>query len=202
MKENSATTVNTVNNQDIDSARLEMMRTYLVGLMDEANSRKLMHCSPEVIEPIYNGSTRMSPASIFINTGSSEDMAYIRRKAQELGEEFQLSMKNHTCHFDGPGDQGRDTANTKYLAYADTEISSLQKKLDHDVGEKEVRTIMTDIMKTKEMIISFISRGPVGSPVADPTLQMTDSFYVIHSEFLLYRMMDPDAFSKDVADKG
>lgn len=202
MKKNNTTTVHSQNNQDIDISRLEMMRTYLAGLMDEANCRKLMHCSPEVIEPIYNGSTRMSPASIFINTGSPEDIAYIRGKALEAGEEFQLTKKNHTCHFDGPGDQGRDTANTKYLAYADTEISSLQKKEEHRAGVVEARTILTDIMKTKEMIISFISRGPIGSPVADPTLQITDSYYVIHSEYLLYRMMDPAAFSKDVADKG
>ncbi|NOQ46036.1 MAG: phosphoenolpyruvate carboxykinase (GTP) [Desulfobulbaceae bacterium] len=202
MKENSTITVHTRNSLDVDISRLEMMRTYLVSLMDEANCQKLMYCSPEVIEPIYNGSTRMSPASIFINTGSREDVAYIRQKALETSEEFSLTKKNHTCHFDGPGDQGRDTANTKYLAYADTEISSLQKKEEHRAGVIEARNIITDIMKTKEMIISFISRGPIGSPVADPTLQVTDSFYVTHSEFMLYRMMDPDAFSLDVADKG
>ncbi len=202
MKTNSSTTVHTRNSQDVDISRLEMMKTYLVSLMDEANCQKLMHCSPEVIEPIYNGSTRMNPASIFINTGSQEDMAYIRQKALEKGEEFPLTKKNHTCHFDGVNDQGRDTANTKYLAYADTEISSLQKKVEHRTGVVEARNIITDIMKTKEMIISFISRGPIGSPVADPTLQVTDSYYVTHSEFLLYRMMDPEAFSKDVAEKG
>ncbi len=202
MRTNSSTTVHTRNSQDVDISRLEMMKTYLVSLMDEANSQKLMHCSPEVIEPIYNGSTRMNPASIFINTGSEEDMAYIRQKALDKGEEFPLTKKNHTCHFDGVNDQGRDTANTKYLAYADTEISSLQKKEEHRTGVVEVRNIITDIMKTKEMIISFISRGPIGSPVADPTLQITDSYYVIHSEFLLYRMMAPDTFSQDVAQKG
>jgi phosphoenolpyruvate carboxykinase (GTP) len=202
MELNSATASHTRNSQDIDISRLEMMKTYLVSLMDEANCQKLMHCSPEVIEPIYNGSTRMNPATIFINTGSDDDMAYIRQKALEKGEEFSLTKDNHTCHFDGPDDQGRDTANTKYLAYADTEISSLQKKEAHRTGVIEARTIITDIMQDKEMIISFISRGPIGSPVADPTLQITDSYYVIHSEFILYRMMDPDTFSKDVAQKG
>ncbi|MEN8191033.1 MAG: phosphoenolpyruvate carboxykinase domain-containing protein, partial [Thermodesulfobacteriota bacterium] len=53
-----------------------------------------------------------------------------------------------------------------------------------------------------QMIVSFISRGPIGSPVADPTLQVTDSFYVTHSESILYRMIDPAAFCKDVAQKG
>ena len=98
----------TRNSQDIDISRLEMMKTYLVSLMDEANCQKLMFLSPEVIEPIYNGSTRMSPATIFINTGSPEDMAYIRQKAMEKKEEFSLIKDNHTCHFDGPDDQGRD----------------------------------------------------------------------------------------------
>jgi len=170
--------------------------------MDEPNQKKMMECSSEVLVPIYNGATRMSPKSIFINSGSAEDIAYVRKMALEIGEEFQLAIDCHTCHFDGPNDQGRDTANTKYLAYTDTEISSLQKKEELQVGVVEARSIITDIMKTKEMIISFISRGPVGSPVSDPTLQVTDSYYVIHSEFLLYRMMDPAAFSKDVAEKG
>ncbi len=201
MKKNTET-VRTGNRQDVDVSRLEMMRTYLVSLMDEDNVEKLMACSPEVVVPIYNGSTRMSPASIFINSGSEKDMAYVRERALAAGEEFQLAGKNHTCHFDGPGDQGRDTANTKYLAYPGTEISSLQKKEEHRAGVVEAHNILTDIMQKKEMIISFISRGPIGSPVADPTLQVTDSYYVIHSEFMLYRMMDPETFSKDVADKG
>ncbi len=202
MKEKNASVVNKRNSSDVDISRLEMMKTYLTSLMDEANCDKLTYCSPAVIEPIYNGATRMSPASIFINTGSDEDMGYIRRQALERGEEFSLTEKNHTCHFDGPGDQGRDTANTKYLAYADTEISSLQNKAEHRAGVIEARTIITDIMRNKEMIVSFISRGPIGSPVADPTLQITDSYYVIHSEYILYRMTGPETFSRDVAEKG
>lgn len=189
-------------NKGADISRINMMRNYLVSLMDEANAAKLAYCSPEVIEPIYNGSTRMGPASIFINTGSQEDISYIRETALKQGEEFALKINGHTCHFDGPNDQGRDTANSKYLAYPDTEISSLQKKEPHRAGVVEVRNILTDIMTGKEMIVSFISRGPIGSPVSDPTLQITDSYYVIHSEYLLYRMMSPEEFSKDVAEKG
>ncbi|MBU1234665.1 MAG: phosphoenolpyruvate carboxykinase (GTP) [Proteobacteria bacterium] len=182
--------------------RQEMMRTYLTGLMNSSNQDKFCCLSPEVMEPIYNGSTRMNPATIFINSGSEEDIQYIREQAIKRGEEVSLAMTGHTCHFDGPNDQGRDTANTKYLAYDSTEISSLQKKEVHRSGIIEVRNIMDNIMNKREMIVSFISRGPVGSPVADPTLQMTDSFYVTHSEYILYRMMRPAAFSKDVAAKG
>jgi len=202
MQKKNTVPVHARNSRNVDISRLKMMRTYLVSLMDEANCQKLVYCTPEVIEPIYNGATRMSPASIFINTGSREDMTYIRQKSLEDGEEFALTRKKHTGHFDGVDDQGRDTANTKYLAYADTEISSLQKKMEHRSGVVEIRSIITDIMEKKEMIISFISRGPIGSPVADPTLQVTDSFYVTHSEHMLYRMIDPETFSKDVADKG
>lgn len=188
--------------RDLDISRLEMMRTYLVSLMDEDNCQKLMYCSPGVIEPIYNEATRDSPAAIFLNSGSTEDMAYIRARALEQGEEFTLQRPGHTCHFDGPGDQGRDTANTRYLAYADTEISSLQNKNEHRAGIIEARTLFTDIMAGREMIVSFILRGPVGCPVSDPTLQVTDSFYVTHSEHLLYRMLDPETFSDEVAAKG
>ncbi len=187
---------------DVDISRLEMMRTYLSNLMDEPNQKKMLECSYDVLAPIYNGATRMSPSTIFINSGSPDDINYIRQKALEVGEEFQLAKNHHTCHFDGPNDQGRDTANTKYLAYADTEISSLQKKEELQSGVVEARTIITDIMQKKEMIISFISRGPIGSVVSDPTLQVTDSYYVIHSEYLLYRMMSAELFSKDVEEKG
>ncbi len=202
MKNQKTTKLQRQNSLDMDISRLEMMKTYLASLMDDANRRKMMQCSPEVLEPIYNGSTRLNPSSIFINTGSEEDIQYIRHKAVEHGEEFALASSNHTCHFDGPNDQGRDTANTKYLAYADTKISSLQKKVDHRTGIVEVRNILTDILAEKEMVISFISRGPIGSVVADPTMQITDSYYVTHSEHMLYRMMTPEAFSQDVAEKG
>jgi phosphoenolpyruvate carboxykinase (GTP) len=202
MDKSSATAIHNQNSSNISISRLAMMKTYLTSLMDEENCLKLLHCSPEVIEPIYNGSTRMNPASIFINTGSDMDMAYIRRKALEKGEEFNLTRKMHTYHFDGSGDQGRDTANTKYLAYTDTEISSLQEKKKHRTGVVEVHNIMSDITRNRELIISFISRGPFGCPVSDPTLQITDSYYVIHSEYMLYRMVEPKAFSKDVAEKG
>ena len=119
--------------------RLEMMRTYLAGLMDDDNYQKLAHCSPQVIGPIFNGAIRMDPASIFINTGSDKDIDYIRQMALSKKEESPLAIKRHTYHFDGPNDQGRDTANTKYLAHSDTEISSLQQKEEHRTGILEVR---------------------------------------------------------------
>ena len=180
----------------------EKMRTYLAGLMNSSNQQKFGQVSSEVMEQIYNGSIRMNPASIFINSGSEEDIQYIREQAITRGEEVPLAITGHTYHFDGVDDQGRDVANTKYLAYDTTEISTLQKKEVHRRGIFEISCIMDNIMNSREMIVSFISRGPVGSLVADPTLQLTDSCYVTHSEYLLYRMMSPADFSKDVSDKG
>lgn len=187
---------------NVDAPSLDIMLAYLENLMDEKNCAKLSRCSPEVVQPIYYGAIRVDPASIFINTGSEEDINYIRQQALEKGEELPLAIKKHTYHFDGPNDQGRDVANTKYLASPETEISSLQKKIDHQTGIMEVRNLLNNIMRRREMIVTFISRGPIGCPAADPTLQLTDSFYVVHSEFLLYRMMPPEAFSEDVAKKG
>jgi phosphoenolpyruvate carboxykinase (GTP) len=182
--------------------RRKKMRTFLAGLMDDDNRAKLQLCSDEVLEPLYLGAKRMKPAAIFLNNGSREDIVYIRRQALAHREELPLASRKHTYHFDGPDDQGRDTANTKYLAAKDTRISSLQEKMDLQEGLREIDEIMTGIMKGREMLVSFISRGPIGSPVADPTLQLSDSYYVMHSEYLLYRMIDPAEFSRDVAAKG
>jgi len=59
MKTKNAVNTRNRHSQDIDISRLEMMKTYLVSLMDKANFQKLKYCSPEIIEPINNGSTRM-----------------------------------------------------------------------------------------------------------------------------------------------
>ncbi|MFO7606046.1 MAG: phosphoenolpyruvate carboxykinase domain-containing protein [Desulfurivibrionaceae bacterium] len=174
----------------------------LSALMDEANAGKLARCSPEVLEPIHRGVVRMTPSSIFINTGSAEDLDYVRRQALARGEEELLAIPNHYCHFDGPNDQGRDMANTGYLARDTTAINSLQTKKELRAGLEEIADIMEGIMTGREMIVSFIFRGPIGCEATDPTMQITDSYYVIHSEALLYRMAGPTEFSRDVAEKG
>jgi len=185
-----------------EELRPETIHARLSALVDDANKEKLKHCSLEVLEPIYRGVIRMGPASIFINTGSAADLDYIRSQALSRGEEGLLATPNHYYHFDGPRDQGRDMANTKYLADDSTEISSLQTKKKLQAGLKEIEEIMWGIMHGREMIVSFISRGPLGCKATDPTLQITDSYYVIHSESLLYRMAGPDEFSRDVKEKG
>lgn len=188
--------------EDEDIVSLEVMREYLASFLDMENHEKLLRCSIEVTRPIYHGAFHMQPASIVINTGSIEELNHIRKMALKKREEIPLNKKHHTCHFDGPEDQGRDTVHTKYLAYPDTPINSLQKKKDWQEGITEILGIMKNIMADKTMIVSFILRGPAGSKTADPTIQITNSYYVVHSEDILYRMISPAGFSGEVSNKG
>ena len=47
---------------------------------------------------------------------------------------------------------------------------------------------MTGIMRGKEMVVGFYMRGPVGSPVSNPAMEITSSAYVSHSAEILYGM--------------
>ena len=42
-------------------------------------------------------------------------------------------------------------------------------------------------MKGKSAIVLFFSEGPTESPLTIPYVQFTDSWYVAHSELILYR---------------
>jgi phosphoenolpyruvate carboxykinase (GTP) len=48
-------------------------------------------------------------------------------------------------------------------------------------------SLMDGIMKGKDMIIRFFTLGPKNSVFSIPAMQITDSWYVAHSEDLLYR---------------
>ena len=127
------------------------------------------------------------PKSIFVNTGSSEDLDYIRKKTLELGEEIDLSTEGHTIHFDNARDQARDKKNTKILIPKEKELQGVNT-LDRDEGLGEVKGLLKGTMCDKEMIVGFHSLGPSGSEFSLPAIQITDSLYVAHSETILYRM--------------
>lgn len=127
------------------------------------------------------------PASVFISTDSLEDRDYVRKKAIEQGEEFHLSTKGHTCHFDGIRDQGRDTENTRYLLPPDVHLGKHINSMDRDEGVAEVKGFLDGAMAGKEMITRFYCLGPKASIFSQLCCQITDSFYVAHSEDLLYR---------------
>ncbi len=141
----------------------------------------------EVIIKIANAIAMCEPDDIFINTGSEKDRQFIRDLALEKKEEAPLAMPRHTIHFDLSEEQGRIIDRTYYIANEDEKISSLANRMDRADAIVEVRDKMVRIMKGKTMIIGFYVRGPVGSPVSNPALEITSSTYVSHSAEILYR---------------
>jgi phosphoenolpyruvate carboxykinase (GTP) len=146
---------------------------------------KIKH--PEVLKKIANSIVICNPCTIFINTGSKEDKAFIKNLSLEKKEEKPLAMDGHTIHYDLAEEQGRIVDRTFYIANPEDHISSLANRLDRPSALEEVRSNLTDIMKDKTMIVGFYMRGPVGSPVSNPALEITSSAYVSHSAELLYR---------------
>jgi len=128
----------------------------------------------------------LEPSKVFVCTDSPEDEHYVRWKALYYGEEKMLETPNHTVHYDNYYDQARDKANTKLLVPGGKEIPFLNTK-DRDEGLKEIRELMKGVMRGKELFICFFVLGPNRSVFTIPAVQLTDSAYVAHSEFILYR---------------
>lgn len=136
---------------------------------------------------IANAISLCEPDRVFINTGSPEDVQWIRDYSLEKGEEKPLPMAGHTIHFDLKEEQGRIIDRTYYIADEGEAVSSLALKLLRQNAIDEVRDKMGGIMKGKTMIVGFYNRGPIGSPASNPALEITSSAYVSHSAELLYR---------------
>lgn len=128
-----------------------------------------------------------NPDSVFVRTDSPEDEAYIRQQAVARGEEKKLKTKGHTVHFDGYFDQGRDKFSTRYLLRPDEVLGSDIQSINRDKGHKEIHEMYTNSMVGKEMLVCFFCLGPTNSKFSIPAVQITDSFYVGHSEAILYR---------------
>ena len=144
--------------------------------------------NPNVHEFIAKTSDLCHAEQIFVCSDSAEDIAYVRRQAIVTGEEKAiLTLQGHTVHFDGEYDQGRDRQNTKYLVPRGISLSKALNQMDRQDGLAEVRGLMKDSMKGRTMIVRFISLGPANSVFTILGLQCTDSWYVAHSEDLLYR---------------
>ncbi|MCX5883456.1 MAG: phosphoenolpyruvate carboxykinase, partial [Deltaproteobacteria bacterium] len=96
-------------------------------------------------------------------------------------------MENHTLHFDLKEEQGRILDRTFYIANEGDLVSSLANKMLRQDALRDIREKMVGIMAGKVMLVGFYIRGPVGSPVSNPALEITSSAYVTHSAELLYR---------------
>ena len=171
---------------------MAIMNPYLEALqpkLSESDFKKLSAMdNPNVHEFIAKESDLCHPEKIFICSDSAEDIAHVRKQAFASGEEQAiLTLLGHAIHFDGEYDQGRDRQATKYLVPKGITLSKALSQIDRQEGLAEVRGFLRDSMQGKTMIVRFISLGPPDSIFTILGLQCTDSWYVAHSEDLLYR---------------
>ncbi|MFZ0240609.1 MAG: phosphoenolpyruvate carboxykinase (GTP) [Desulfobacterales bacterium] len=136
---------------------------------------------------IANAIAMCRPERVFINTGTESDRQFIRELALERGEEATLPMAGHTIHFDLKEEQGRIIDRTFYFTNPGELVSSLANKIDRNDALQDIREKMSGIMTGMTMVVGFYLRGPVGSPVSNPALEITSSAYVSHSAEILYR---------------
>lgn len=190
--------LNTLGKIDSPAQALEVFKQ----TMDDTQLAKISTIDhQDVLIRIANAIVLCQPDTVFINTGSPEDQGVIKSLALEKKEEQPLAMENHTIHFDLADEQGRIVDRTFYIANPEDHISSLANRMDRGKARKDIETSLTGIMKGMTMIIGFYMRGPVGSPVSNPALEITSSAYVSHSAELLYRNAYAD-FNQEVINRG
>ncbi len=168
------------------------MNPYLEALQPKLSSKDFQKLeaidNPNVHEFIAKASDLSHPERIFICSDSAEDIAYVRKQAIACGEEQAiLTLQGHTVHFDGEQDQGRDRLATKYLVPKGIILSKALNQIDRQEGLTEIHSALRNLMAGRTMIVRFISLGPIDSIFTILGLQCTDSWYVAHTESLLYR---------------
>ncbi|MFW9894283.1 MAG: phosphoenolpyruvate carboxykinase (GTP) [Candidatus Thorarchaeota archaeon] len=161
--------------------------------IDSPNLRKLEELNNRHVLKIVNDFVSLcKPEKATVITDSKEDIEYCRLKAIIVGEEARLGTEGHTIHYDGfytmsNHDQARDIANTKVLIPKGEYASPWINTIEREQGIKEILKIMDGCMEGRECLIRFFCLGPLNSKFSILALQLTDSFYVAHSEDLLYR---------------
>ena len=161
----------------------------LKSKMSESSFAKLTALkNPKVMEFIGFFAQHCDPKSIFVGTDSAEDIDYVRKQAIAKGEEEVLANSEQTIHWDGYGDQARDKENTRFMVYKENlESMKALNSIEYDKGYEEIMSISKGIMKGKDVVVLFFSEGPTESVFTIPCVQFTDSWYVAHSELILYR---------------
>ncbi len=163
-------------------------RDFLKQQLGDEGYNKLMRIdNPNLHEFIAKYVEHCNPDKVFVCTDDPADIKYIREAAIRNSEETKLKTEGHTIHFDNYYDQARDKEHTVILVPKGVNLGSTIKTGDRDEGIKEIHDIMKDIMKGKELYIRFFCLGPTNSEFSIPSLQLTDSAYVAHSEDILYR---------------
>ena len=158
-------------------------------LISQDDVEKLFNLKNEhVLKIIKQFVDLCKPSKVTVISDSKEDIEYVRQKTIAINEEIKLQINGHTVHYDSFYDQARDKENTKVLVPKGEYRSPWINTMDRGEGLKEVLEIMEGSMKGKECLVRFFCLGPINSKFTIGALQLTDSFYVAHSEDLLYRI--------------
>ncbi|NHJ19854.1 MAG: phosphoenolpyruvate carboxykinase (GTP) [Candidatus Lokiarchaeota archaeon] len=158
------------------------------GLISQKDTDKLFALRNEhVLEIVKKFVDLCKPRKVTVISDSKEDIEYVRQHSILNREESKLQIAGHTIHYDGYYDQARDKNNTKVLVPKGEYKSPWINTMDREEGLKDVFDIMDGCMEGKECLIRFFCLGPINSKFTIGALQLTDSFYVAHSEDLLYR---------------
>ncbi len=158
--------------------------------MSAESYRKLLELdNPKLFEFIGEYTELCEPDSVYMCNDSDADAEYIRKNSLALKEEKPLTKEGHTIHYDGFQDQGRAPGATKNLVRKELVplMGGALLAKEREEGLAEVLGILKGIMKGKQAIVKLSCEGPTHSPFSIACAQMSDSFYVCHSEELLYR---------------
>jgi len=161
------------------------METYKISDEDRAKLDALGN--GKVWSVIREAAELMKPRDIMVFTDNPDELDRVRQLSIERGEEAPLAMEGHTIHYDGYKDQARDKKNTATLLPKGQKLSRGLNVVERESGLKEVLGFMKGCMKGKSMIVRFFCLGPTNSRFSLSALQITDSWYVAHSEDILYR---------------
>ncbi|MHA2386612.1 MAG: phosphoenolpyruvate carboxykinase domain-containing protein, partial [Candidatus Thorarchaeota archaeon] len=160
----------------------------LEARLTDANLRKLLTIPNKSVHKFVADAIELcDPMKVFICDDSRMDVEYIRKTAIARGEETPLAIPTHTVHFDGLHDQARDKEQTTYLVPEGESLGEQLNQMDRKKGLEMVQERLTGSMENKKMVVRFFCLGPRDSVFSIPVIQITDSFYVAHSEDLLYR---------------
>ncbi|MFX1261615.1 MAG: phosphoenolpyruvate carboxykinase (GTP) [Promethearchaeota archaeon] len=160
----------------------------LESRLTDANLRKLLTIPNQRVHKFIAEAIELcDPMKVFICDDSRMDVEYIRRTAIARGEETPLAIPTHTVHFDGLNDQARDREQTTYLVPEGETLGEQLNQMDRKKGLEMVQDRLRGSMQNKKMVVRFFCLGPRDSVFSIPVIQITDSFYVAHSEDLLYR---------------
>ncbi len=156
--------------------------------LDQTNLTKINKIkNEEALIKIASAIKMCNPDSVFVNTGSEEDVQWIREYSLRQGEEKKLAKEGHTIHFDLPEDQARLVNQTYYIINEGEKLSSLAKSILRTEAMDYIKEYMPGIMAGKTLIVGFYSRGPVAAKASIPAIEISSSGYVLHSAELLYR---------------